>query len=459
MSFSSKVLDLREKEQKVLRSFLIFSFMGSLVLHILVLTLSSLWFRTPKFAEKPIDVIIVDPPSLKAAKPKPKDKIVPKTDDSRSDTHQSIKKIAAPGASSVSQKGQIIGKSSTLSSQSTASQSAIAPPLPQVISQKPSKPTASATRDKPIVKKPPQLVEKPKLGLRSLTTVPPQPVETPNFAETLPSSVPTPLPESVQTSTPTNIATLQPKIVEATKPVPKPITTLTPKQAQIQATKHELVPTPSLTTTLKLTSTTHIRFPISSPQPQAIAENITQPPDTRDQGGNRKSVAIGSANRESRDESGGTSTSDLGHSNGSGSNLGTSSGNGSQVATGSGNGNRSSIGSSSGGVVCRRCPAPEYPPGAENLEGRAVVVIHVEKDGNVSNVEIVKSTGYDNLDQTVLETVKKKWKFASSEKEQRVRAAVNFAQAGSDFYHQARKREHQARELEHQGIRERSLNP
>ena len=461
MSFESKVSDLREKEQKVLRSFLIFSFMGSLVLHILVLTLSSLWFRTPKFAEKPIDVIIVDPPSLKAAKPKPKpkpkDKIVPIGNDRRSDTHQSIKEIAAPGASSVPQKGQIIGKSSALSSQSTASQSAIAPHAPLVVSKKLSKPTASATTHKPIVKKPPQLVEKPKLVSR-VTTPPPQSVETPKLAEAIPSSVPTPLPKSVQTSTPTNIATLPPKLVEATKPVPKPITTLTPKLAQILATKHELVPTASLTATPKPTSTTHLSVPISSPQPQAIAENITHPPDTRDQGGNRKSVAIGSANRESRDESEGTGTDALGQSNG-GSNLGTSSGNGSQVATGPGNGNGSSIGSSSGGVVCRRCPAPEYPHGTENLEGRAVVVINVEKDGNVSNVEIVKSTGYDKLDQTVLETVKKKWKFASLEKEQRVRAAVNFALTGSDFYHQARKREHQSRELEHQGKRERSLNP
>ena len=443
MSFSSKVSDLREKEQKVLRSFLVFSFMGSLVLHILVLTLSSLWFRTPRFAEKPIDVIIVDPPTLKAAKPKPKpkDKIVPIGNDRRSDTYQSIKKIAAPGASSVSQKAQIIGKSSALSSQSTASQSAIAPHAPRVVSKKLSKPTASATTHKPIVKKPPQLVEKPKLVSR-VTTPPPQSVETPKLAEAIPSSVPTPLPKSVQTSTPTNIATLPPKLVEATNPVPKPITTLTPKLAQILATKHELVPTPSISATPKPTSTTHLSVPISSPQPQAIAENITHPPDTRDQGGNRKSVAIGSANRESHDSSGGTGTDALGQSNGSGSNLGRSSGNGSQVATGAGNDRGSSIGSS-GGVVCRRCPAPEYPHGTENLEGRAVVVINVEKDGNVSNVEIVKSTGYDKLDQTVLETVKKKWKFASLEKEQRVRAAVDFALAGSDFYHQARKREHQ----------------
>ncbi|MBR8835871.1 MAG: TonB family protein [Stigonema ocellatum SAG 48.90 = DSM 106950] len=459
MSLDSKVPDLREKEQKVLRSFLVFSFMGSLVLHILVLTLSSLWFRTPKFAEKPIDVIIVDPPTLKAAKPKPKDKIVPIVNERRSDTHQSIKTIAASGASSVSHKGGIIGKSSAPSSQSTASQSAIAPLQPLVVSKKLSQPTKKATTHKPIVNKPPQLVEKPKLVSRSLTTLPPQPVETPNLAEALPSSFPTPLPESAQTSTPTNIATLPPKLVEATKPVPKPITTLTPKLAQIQPTKHELVPTPSLTATPKPTSTTNLSVPISSPQPQAIAENITHPPDTRDQGGNRKNVAIGSANRESRNSSGGTGTGALGHSNGSGSNLGTSSGNGSQVATGPGNGNGSSIGSNSDGVVCRHCPPPEYPPGAENLEARAVVVINVEKDGNVSNVEIVKSTGYDKLDQTVLETVKKKWKFASSEKEQRVRAGVSFALTGSDFYHQARKREHQARELEHQGKRERSLNP
>jgi TonB family protein len=447
MSFSGNVANLREKEQRALRSFLVFSFMGSLVLHILVLTLSSFWFKAPKLAEKPINVIIVDSPSLKAAKPKPKDKIVSIANERRSNTYQSIKKNATSGASSVSHKGQITRNRSALSSQSTASQSVIAPSLPLVVSQKPSQPTKEAGTHKPIINKPLPLVEKPLL--RSLITVPPQPVETPNLAEALPSSVPTPLSEPVQTPKPRNVTTLPPKLVEAAKPEPKPITTLTPKLAQIQTPKHELVPMPSLNATPKPTSTTHFSVPISSLQPQAIAGNSIYPPDTHEQGGNRRSVAIGSGNRETSDSSG--STSALGQSDESG--LGTSSGNGSKIATGTGNGNDSSIGSSSGTVVCRRCPAPEYPPGAENLEGRAVVVISVEKDGSVSNVEIVKSTGYDKLDQTVLETVLKKWKFASSQKEQRVRAAINFAQVGSDFYHQARKREQQAHELEHQGKR------
>jgi TonB family protein len=219
------------------------------------------------------------------------------------------------------------------------------------------------------------------------------------------------------------------------------------------------VPTPSLSATSKPTSTSHFSIPIPPSQPQDIAGSITHQSDTPDEGGNRQKVAMSSTNRESRDSGGDTGNGNLGQSNGFGNTLGTSSGSGSKVSTGIGNGNGSSIGLGSNGVICRRCPAPEYPLGAENLEGRAVVVINIEKDGNVSNVEIVKSTGYDNLDQTVLETIKKKWKFASSQKEQRVRAAVNFALAGSDFYHQARTREHQARELKHQGIRERLFNP
>ena len=459
MSVSSNVAFQREKEQKVQRSFLVFGFMGSVVLHIVVLTLSSLWFRTPKEAEQPIEVIVVDPPSLKTAKPKPKDKIVPIGNERRSDTHQSLKTIAASGASSVSHKGGITGRSSAPSSQSTASQPALALPPPLVISKKPSKPTESATTQKPIATKPPKLVETPKLISTRVATKPPKPVETPKLAETLPP-VPTPPPESVQTSTPTPVATKPPKLVETPKPLHSPVTTLTPKLAQTQTPKRVSTPTPSLTVTPKPTSTSHLSVPIASSLPQEIARNGIRLSDNPDGVGKRKSFAIGSGNRESSGSTRGTGTRDLGQSNGSGSNLGTSSGNGLKLATGPlhGNGNGSPTGSGSSGVACRRCPAPDYPSGSENLEGRAVVEIDIDRDGNVSNVQIVKSTGHDNLDRTVLETVKRKWKFVSSENRQRVRAAVNFAMPGSDFYHQAREREHQTRELEQQRKRER-LNP
>src|SRR5579883_398824 len=459
MNFSSNVLDRRATEQKVLRSHFLFSSISSLVLHILVLTLISLWLRTPKFVEQPIDVIVVDPPSLKAAKPKPKGKIAPIVNARKSDTHQSLKTIALPGASSVSKKGQMTNTNSAPSSQSITSQLAIAQPLPVVVAKKLSQPTEEATKQKPIAKKQPQLVATPKLLSTPIAPLSPQSVKTLNLAQTLPSSASTSLPASLNTSSPRNVATLPPKLVEAPKPLASPIATLTPKQAQAQTPKRVSVPTPSLSATSKPTSTSHFSIPIPPSQPQDIAGSITHQSDTPDEGGNRQKVAMSSTNRESRDSGGDTGNGNLGQSNGFGNTLGTSSGSGSKVSTGIGNGNGSSIGLGSNGVICRRCPAPEYPLGAENLEGRAVVVINIEKDGNVSNVEIVKSTGYDNLDQTVLETIKKKWKFASSQKEQRVRAAVNFALAGSDFYHQARTREHQARELKHQGIRERLFNP
>ncbi len=89
------------------------------------------------------------------------------------------------------------------------------------------------------------------------------------------------------------------------------------------------------------------------------------------------------------------------------------------------------------------------------MEGRAVVEIDVERDGSVKDVQMVESTGHDNLDQEVMETVKKKWKFVSTDSEQHIQAAVNFAKPGSDFERQARERVRQAQELQQKRRRER----
>ena len=109
----------------------------------------------------------------------------------------------------------------------------------------------------------------------------------------------------------------------------------------------------------------------------------------------------------------------------------------------------------SDGLACRRCPPPNYPSGYEGVEGRAVVEIDVERDGSVRKVEMVQSTGNDNLDQEVVETVEKKWKFVSTDSEQHVQAAVNFAKPGSAFERQARLRVNQAHELQQKRRRER----
>lgn len=73
MSLSSITVQQREKEAKSLKSFLAFSLIGSLTLHVGLLAsgIFSLLSRTPDLTEEPLEVVVVDPPKVEEVKPKP----------------------------------------------------------------------------------------------------------------------------------------------------------------------------------------------------------------------------------------------------------------------------------------------------------------------------------------------------------------------------------------------------
>lgn len=60
-----------------------------------------------------------------------------------------------------------------------------------------------------------------------------------------------------------------------------------------------------------------------------------------------------------------------------------------------------------------RTPKPEYPQLARRWghEGVAVVRITVGEDGAVLDVDLLRSTGYRELDEAALEAVRRRWKF------------------------------------------------
>jgi protein TonB len=57
-------------------------------------------------------------------------------------------------------------------------------------------------------------------------------------------------------------------------------------------------------------------------------------------------------------------------------------------------------------------PAPRYPPLSRRLgeQGRVMLRVHVSADGKAMEVTLHKSSGFDRLDRSALETVKQ-WKF------------------------------------------------
>ncbi len=71
MSFSSIAVAQREKEAEALRSFLTFSLVGSLILHVAVLAsgITNLLTRVPELEEEPIELTLVEPTDLETPKP------------------------------------------------------------------------------------------------------------------------------------------------------------------------------------------------------------------------------------------------------------------------------------------------------------------------------------------------------------------------------------------------------
>jgi protein TonB len=78
-------------------------------------------------------------------------------------------------------------------------------------------------------------------------------------------------------------------------------------------------------------------------------------------------------------------------------------------------------------------PKPPYPGFAyqNRQEGKVVLRVHVLPTGEVDDVQLAQTSGYDSLDNSALNTVKK-WKFVPAKKDgkiidQWVRVPINFA--------------------------------
>jgi TonB family protein len=65
-------------------------------------------------------------------------------------------------------------------------------------------------------------------------------------------------------------------------------------------------------------------------------------------------------------------------------------------------------------AVAGLMPAPEYPDDARlhGEEGTVMLLVTVAADGTVKRVTVSASSGYDDLDESALETVRDRWKFA-----------------------------------------------
>ena len=104
----------------------------------------------------------------------------------------------------------------------------------------------------------------------------------------------------------------------------------------------------------------------------------------------------------------------------------------------------------SGRAACRQCDA-RYPEQArrKGIEGRVEVAVDTDKDGNVTNVRLLRSSGNRELDEAHLRQARE-WKLKPSEGgRQGVAIATEYAIKGSRRYREVQERK-RAREREQQ---------
>jgi protein TonB len=95
------------------------------------------------------------------------------------------------------------------------------------------------------------------------------------------------------------------------------------------------------------------------------------------------------------------------------------------AGSGQGSGSGDATGGGLGGAGARTAhadyganPAPAYPARSRQRAEQGTVTLHVlvAIDGSVERIEIADSSGYDDLDQSALDTVRERWRFVPAKR-------------------------------------------
>ncbi|WP_027402237.1 energy transducer TonB [Aphanizomenon flos-aquae] len=392
MSLSGITIEQREKEAEALKTFLIFSFIGSLALHIglLALAINKFFFKVPEVTNEPIEVTILETLPQKIIQPPVE-----------------IKSLAKINPGGGNEGGEVSIPTKTTISKIKSS---VAP-----VSKQPQPKTTN------------NLINKQ------------SPILTPPKSAIIPNSLKN---NSIENTTP------EPTIPTETKPIQKLDETSntlasTEPQAETKPTeipllKSELQPNIS-SNNIPSNSTTSI--PVS--QNRNILNNL---------GNHRWRNILG---KDSGNGVGNNSGNGVGNSSGngvgnsSGNGVGNSSGNGvgntakpenTPVATAPNPPIENS--SKLNRADCLQCQI-KYPERARRrgAEGNPEVAIDTDNKGNVTRVRLIRSSGDSELDEAAQKAAQE-WKLTPTEAgREGVRASVNFAIKGSQRHRKLQERQ------------------
>ncbi|QJB46347.1 TonB family protein [Dolichospermum flos-aquae] len=393
MEFSSVTIEQREKEAEALKTFLFFSLIGSLVLHIgiLALAINKFFLKFPEVREEPIEVTILE--------------TIPQ------EVNQlpvEIKSLAKTNSGGGGNKGG--GISTPTKTALNMIKSSVAP----ITKQAQLKITTNliSKQSQTLTNREPAKILTP-VQTNPIENTTPEPATTPPPVETKPIQK---LDENANT-----LASTQPQV--QTKP-----TKITPLKSETQPNaSSNNIPSNS-------TASTQL------PQNKNILGNL----------GDRSRNSLGTGN-------GTGVGNGIGNSTGNGTGSGTGVGNGIGNSTGNESGNKPKsentpiatapkppIENSSklNRADCIQCQI-KYPDRARQrgIEGNAEVAIDTDSQGNVTRVRLVRSSGDSELDQAAQQAAQE-WKLTpTAEGREGVRASVNFAIKGSQRHRKLQERQ------------------
>ncbi len=390
MEFSSVTIEQREKEAEALKTFLFFSLIGSLVLHIgiLALAINKFFLKFPEVREEPIEVTILE--------------TIPQEVTQLPVEIKSPQKVNSGGGGG--NKGG--GISTPTETALNMIKSSVAPITKQaqlkITTNLISKQSQTLTNREPAKTLTP-------VQTNPIENTTPEPATTPPPVETKPIQK---LDENANT-----LASTQPQV--QTKP-----TKITPLKSETQPNaSSNNIPSNSTAST-------------QSPQNKNILGNL----------GDRSRNSLGTGNGTGSGTGVGNGIGNsTGNGTGNGNGLGNETGNkpkseNTPIATAP----KPPIENSSklNRADCIQCQI-KYPDRARQrgIEGNAEVAIDTDSQGNVTRVRLVRSSGDSELDQAAQQAAQE-WKLTpTAEGREGVRASVNFAIKGSQRHRKLQERQ------------------
>ncbi|MFP5270450.1 TonB family protein [Coleofasciculus sp.] len=457
MSISSFCIEQHKKEQETLKKFLVYSFAGSAVLHIvLALGISLAWETRPELAEDPIEIILVEEPEVPKAeeqplketpKPKPKPKAV------ETPTPPQPTKTQIPEPIKPQQRAEALPQKPVkqpVPAIPATHQRAVTPSAPTSVEP----PTEPIRERRPVVTPPSEPIREPSDPALS----PPEPVAINNSAPPRPENNSQPL------QTDSDVEKLrerlsEPTTTESTAPPNDDASEANPTSPGAVATNPSAPPRPRgvsgiLSDASKITENIRERLgdsfspstdslsDIANPgSPGAVATNPSAP--TRPSSSSQPLSGSSSGSQPFRESLGGGSSGERASSS-EGDSI-ANPGVPGEVATNSsapprppGNSESLPVSSAEGCTATRK---PEFPSSLANqgIEARPVVELIVDEKGKVIESKLVEPSSYPAINQAALETVTSVSCPARGNR-RRVRMGISFAQPGTDFQREAHQR-------------------